>query len=249
MIIDHSKRPRNFHNMADATRRVEGYNPLCGDKLALFVKMDGDKVQDVSFIGAGCAISTASASLMTESVKGKSREEAEPLMERFHDLLTTEKPQVRRSRQAGGLLRRARISGPRQMRDTGLAYVEIRADRRERSGVHGMRDKIIDALRTVFDPEIPMNIWDLGLIYDVTSIRGRGPRPDDADRAELPRGRQSARRGGAQGPLRSGSEGRQAGPGVRSAVGQEQDVRGRQMLLGIEDGPPDLVPLDRLRNR
>jgi nitrogen fixation NifU-like protein len=78
--------------MADATRRVEGYNPLCGDKLALFVKLDGDTVKDISFVGAGCAISTASASLMTETVKGKSRQEAVQLMERFHDLLTTEKP-------------------------------------------------------------------------------------------------------------------------------------------------------------
>jgi nitrogen fixation NifU-like protein len=92
VILDHSKRPRNFHQMDDATRRVEGYNPLCGDKLALFVKMDGDVVQDISFVGAGCAISTASASLMTETVKGKSREDAVNLMERFHDLLTTEKP-------------------------------------------------------------------------------------------------------------------------------------------------------------
>jgi nitrogen fixation NifU-like protein len=92
VILDHSKRPRNFHQMADATRRVEGYNPLCGDKLALFVKMDGDVVRDISFVGAGCAISTASASLMTESVKGKSRQEAVQMMERFHDLLTTEKP-------------------------------------------------------------------------------------------------------------------------------------------------------------
>ncbi len=92
VILDHSKRPRNFHQMDDATKRVEGYNPLCGDKLALFVKMDGDKVQDISFVGAGCAISTASASLMTELVKGKSREEAVQMMERFHDLLTTEKP-------------------------------------------------------------------------------------------------------------------------------------------------------------
>jgi nitrogen fixation NifU-like protein len=80
--------------MADATRRVEGYNPLCGDKLALFVKLDGEVLRDVSFVGAGCAISTASASLMTESVKGKSRQEAVALMERFHDLLTTEKPQA-----------------------------------------------------------------------------------------------------------------------------------------------------------
>jgi nitrogen fixation NifU-like protein len=92
VILDHSRRPRNFHQMKDATRRVEGYNPLCGDKLAVFVQMDGEVVKDVSFVGAGCAISTASASLMTESVKGKSREEALRMMERFHDLLTKEKP-------------------------------------------------------------------------------------------------------------------------------------------------------------
>jgi nitrogen fixation protein NifU and related proteins len=92
VILDHSKRPRNFHQMPDATRHVEGYNPLCGDKLKLFVKLNGETVQDISFVGAGCAISTASASLMTETVKGKSRQEAVQLMERFHDLLTTEKP-------------------------------------------------------------------------------------------------------------------------------------------------------------
>jgi nitrogen fixation NifU-like protein len=92
VILDHSRRPRNFHQMADATRRVEGYNPLCGDKLAVFVKMDGEKIADISFVGAGCAISTSSASLMTETVKGKSRQEAVQMMERFHDLLTTEKP-------------------------------------------------------------------------------------------------------------------------------------------------------------
>ena len=92
VILDHSKRPRNFHELADATSNVEGYNPLCGDKLKLFIKMDGDIVKDISFVGAGCAISTASASLMTETVKGKTRQEAEQMMERFHDLLTKEKP-------------------------------------------------------------------------------------------------------------------------------------------------------------
>jgi nitrogen fixation NifU-like protein len=107
VILDHSKKPRNFHHMADATRNVEGYNPLCGDKLKLFVKMDGDKVEDISFVGAGCAISTASASLMTELVKGKSREEAVAMMERFHDLLTTEKPQ-------GNLGKLAVFSGVRE---------------------------------------------------------------------------------------------------------------------------------------
>ena len=71
IILDHSKRPRNCHPMDDANRKAEGYNPLCGDKLKLFLKMEDDVVKDVSFVGSGCAISTASASLMTESLKGK----------------------------------------------------------------------------------------------------------------------------------------------------------------------------------
>jgi nitrogen fixation protein NifU and related proteins len=87
VILDHSKRPRNFRSMPDADRRAEGYNPLCGDRETVFVDMDGDVVKDVSFQGAGCAISTASASMMTESVKGRTRAEAESLFERFHDLI------------------------------------------------------------------------------------------------------------------------------------------------------------------
>ena len=76
--------------MEDASSKAEGYNPLCGDKLKLYIKMDGDVVRDVSFVGSGCAISTASASLMTETLKGKTREEALKLLDRFHDLLTTD---------------------------------------------------------------------------------------------------------------------------------------------------------------
>jgi nitrogen fixation protein NifU and related proteins len=91
-ILDHSKRPRNCHAMDDANRRAEGYNPLCGDKLKLFLKMDGDTVEEASFVGSGCAISTASASLMTETLKGKSRAEALELLEKFHELLTTDTP-------------------------------------------------------------------------------------------------------------------------------------------------------------
>ncbi len=92
IILDHSKRPRNCHAMEDADRQAEGYNPLCGDKLKLFVKMEGDVVQDASFVGSGCAISTASASLMTESLKGKTRRQALDLLGKFHELLTTDTP-------------------------------------------------------------------------------------------------------------------------------------------------------------
>ena len=91
-ILDHSKHPRNCHAMNDANRNAEGYNPLCGDKLKLYVKMEGDIVKDASFQGSGCAISTASASLMTESLKGKTRDEALKLLDKFHDLLTTDTP-------------------------------------------------------------------------------------------------------------------------------------------------------------
>jgi nitrogen fixation protein NifU and related proteins len=91
-ILDHSKRPRNHHPMEDANRKAEGYNPLCGDRLRLYLKVEGDIVQDASFEGSGCAISTASASLMTESLKGKTREEAFKLIDKFHELLTTDTP-------------------------------------------------------------------------------------------------------------------------------------------------------------
>jgi nitrogen fixation NifU-like protein len=87
-ILDHSKRPRNFHILTDANRTANGYNPLCGDKLKLYLKVENDIVLDASFEGCGCAISTASASLMTESLKGKTKAEALGLLERFHELLT-----------------------------------------------------------------------------------------------------------------------------------------------------------------
>jgi nitrogen fixation protein NifU and related proteins len=91
-ILDHSKRPRNCHSMDDASNRAEGYNPLCGDKLKLFIKVENEIVVDASFVGSGCAISTASASLMTETLIGKSRAEALKLLDQFHELLTTDTP-------------------------------------------------------------------------------------------------------------------------------------------------------------
>ena len=88
VILDHSKGPRNFGELAGANRRAEGYNPLCGDRETVFVRLEDDVLKEVGFRGAGCAISTASASMMTESLKGKTRTEAEALFERFHDLIT-----------------------------------------------------------------------------------------------------------------------------------------------------------------
>jgi len=88
MILDHYKAPRNFGALPEANRVAHGDNPLCGDKVAVTVKVDGDRIRDIRFKGAGCAISTASASLMTETVKGKTRQEAQELFEKFHKMVT-----------------------------------------------------------------------------------------------------------------------------------------------------------------
>ena len=89
VILDHTRNPRNFRAQPEAKLRAEGFNPLCGDKATIYVQMDGDVIRDVSFEGKGCSISTASASMMTEALEGKTREEAERLFERFHALITS----------------------------------------------------------------------------------------------------------------------------------------------------------------
>ena len=89
VILDHNTRPRNFRTIESPTHRAEGYNPLCGDRLNLYVKIDGDVITDVAFQGTGCAISKASASLMTDAVKGHTVGEARDLFERFHHVVTT----------------------------------------------------------------------------------------------------------------------------------------------------------------
>lgn len=88
VIVDHNRSPRNFRKMADATRTQEGFNPLCGDKLMLYIKLDGDRISDVSFEGSGCAISVASTSLMSQNIKGKTIQEAEQLFGEMRALLT-----------------------------------------------------------------------------------------------------------------------------------------------------------------
>ena len=90
VILDHNRAPRNFGELDDADRVVEGVNPLCGDRMTLYVKLDGDIVQDIRFKGTGCAISVASSSLMTERVKGATREENLTLFDKVHNMLTTD---------------------------------------------------------------------------------------------------------------------------------------------------------------
>jgi len=89
VILDHCKSPRNFHTLEGANRRGEGFNPLCGDNYTVFVKMNGDTVEDASFQGSGCCISKASASLMTSAVKGRTRAEVKAMFERMREMVTT----------------------------------------------------------------------------------------------------------------------------------------------------------------
>ena len=88
VILEHSKAPRNYRELPSANHKAEGYNPLCGDHFTLYVELDGDTIRDIGFQGSGCAISKASASMMTQSIKGKSKQEAEKLFSDFHKLVT-----------------------------------------------------------------------------------------------------------------------------------------------------------------
>ncbi len=108
VILDHNRKPRNFGALDCADASVEGFNPLCGDRLTLRLKLSGDEIADIRFEGQGCAISTASASLMTEAVKGKTRDQALKLFERVHSLLTDD------SAPADELGKLAALSGVRE---------------------------------------------------------------------------------------------------------------------------------------
>jgi nitrogen fixation protein NifU and related proteins len=88
VILDHSRKPRNFGEPKGANRRAQGTNPLCGDRATVFLSLDGNVVKDAGFIGSGCSISTASASMMTDAIKGKTKDEVEALFDRFRELIT-----------------------------------------------------------------------------------------------------------------------------------------------------------------
>lgn len=109
VILDHNRKPRNFGRLEPADGRAEGHNPLCGDQLSLFVRMDGERIADVRFEGKGCAISTASASLMTEAVRGKDRATVRELFDKVHALLTQQDAPL-----DGSLGKLAALSGVRE---------------------------------------------------------------------------------------------------------------------------------------
>lgn len=131
LILDHTKRPRNKREMQDASTKAEGYNPLCGDRATIFVALDGDVVKDVSFVGQGCSISTASASMMTEILKGKTKEEVATLFERFHALVTQPPDQTGQGAGAEDLGKLAVFAGvsefPARVKCASLAWHTLKA--------------------------------------------------------------------------------------------------------------------------
>src|SRR5579871_2585516 len=112
VILEHSKKPRNFRVLETANHQAEGYNPLCGDHFTIYLDVKDGAISDIGFQGSGCAISKASASMMTQMLKGRTTQEAEDTFTKFHDLVTGH---------AGGIRRRLRISAAGKMCDPGLA--------------------------------------------------------------------------------------------------------------------------------
>jgi nitrogen fixation NifU-like protein len=103
VILDHNKKPRNFRKLEDANHSAEGHNPLCGDQLTVYLRLDNDAVQDVAFEGSGCAISKAAASMMTQAVKGKTKPQVEQLFTEFHGMVTGELDEEATPNQLGNL--------------------------------------------------------------------------------------------------------------------------------------------------
>jgi nitrogen fixation NifU-like protein len=135
-ILEHNKRPRNFRAVPDATAKQEGFNPLCGDRLTLYLKVDGDRVVDAAFQGNGCAISTSSASLMTEAVKGKSVAEADKLFDGFRRLVTRAPPEPTKV-EVGKLLAFSGVGEfPSRVKCAMLCWHTLEA------ALHGGKDKV-----------------------------------------------------------------------------------------------------------
>jgi nitrogen fixation NifU-like protein len=128
VILDHSKRPRNFRKPEGANRHADGYNPLCGDKVTIYLTVRDGRVQDAAFQGSGCAISTASASMMTERLKGRTVEEAEALFARFHELLTSAEDPVAPAPELGKLAAFAGVREyPMRVKCATLAWHTLRS--------------------------------------------------------------------------------------------------------------------------
>lgn len=128
LILEHAKAPRNFHPMESASNQAEGFNPLCGDRCTVYISMDGDVIKEIAFQGNGCAISRASASMMTQALKGKTALEAETMFEKFHDMVTGRSGEGEDRPEVGKLAVFAGVSGfPARVKCATLAWHTLEA--------------------------------------------------------------------------------------------------------------------------
>jgi nitrogen fixation NifU-like protein len=185
VILDHSKNPRQSGRLDPAQLSADGHNPLCGDKLYLTVNLDGDRVGDIRFEGNGCAISTASASMMCQALKGASLAEVGEKFEAFHKLVTGEAKYEIGDPPLGKLAIFAGVSKfPVRVKCATLAWHTLRAaldGMKQPISTEGgddmaapakldpkeLESSVVDVLKTCYDPEIPVDIYELGLIYSV----------------------------------------------------------------------------------
>jgi nitrogen fixation NifU-like protein len=185
VILDHSRSPRQFRALEDADSRAEGHNPLCGDRITVFLRTDGQRVLESTFQGAGCAISMASASLMTEAVRGATAGEIEEKFATFHDLVTGKLDFEAASPRLGKLAIFAGVCKfPVRVKCATLAWHTLLAALEQRPGQvttegpapaaqpavadsAGLKQRVVNVLRTCYDPEIPVDIYELGLVYGV----------------------------------------------------------------------------------
>lgn len=185
VILDHSKNPRQSGTLSPAQFSADGHNPLCGDKLHLTLNMEGDRVADLRFDGSGCAISTASASMMCQALKGATLDEIQTKFSAFHQLVTGEAEFDVGSPPLGKLAIFAGVAKfPVRVKCATLAWHTLRAalDRGEQPiSTEGdddmsvpaqldtaeLESSVVDVLKTCYDPEIPVDIYELGLIYTV----------------------------------------------------------------------------------
>jgi SUF system NifU family Fe-S assembly protein len=184
VILEHSKAPRNFRRRRRRITKPRDINPLCGDRCTVYIDMDGARSNEIGFQGSGCAISRASASMMTQMVKGKTKEEAVKLFEQFHSLVTGEgrRQPMRRSRQDGRFRRRFQVPRARQVRHARLAHAAIRArrqagnrlDRVARGTFRGSRSTMIQPIRAPHPlPDLPRGD-DLEAVEDRARSRDSG---------------------------------------------------------------------------
>ncbi len=136
VILDHNKSPRNFRKLEDANRMAEGYNPLCGDQITVYLKLEDDVIKEISFQGAGCAISKASASMMTASLKGKTEAEARALFDRVHKMLLGELDMTSGEHDLGKLSLLSGVSQfPARVKCASLSWHTLQAALREEGGL------------------------------------------------------------------------------------------------------------------